>query len=145
MGERGWMSSNQPRIQFRMGTVERGCMRNNQPITANQRFVRLNRRKSNSRRRLLGVDTREKTNRESARIRPTGEKIGFAYPHLNSAVLVANQRFAQLRVSFSAHPARPAGSSLIGSVRANPVAAPAAPLRGIWDILIFQVFFISIN
>ncbi len=56
-------------------------------------------------------------------------RIGFAFPHLNSAGLIANQRFAQLRASLSAHPARPAGSSLIGTVRANPVAAPAAPVR----------------
>jgi len=33
--------------------------------------------------------TQEKNNRESARIRPTGERIGFASPHLNTAGLIA--------------------------------------------------------
>ena len=42
-------------------------------------------------------------------------------------------------------PYRPAGSSLIGTVRANPVAAPAAPLDSVWDIFIFQIFFIGID
>jgi len=31
----------------------------------------------------------------------------------------------------------------IGTVRANPVAAPAAPSRSIPDVLIIQIFFIS--
>ena len=69
--------------------------------------------------------------------------IGFAYPHLNSAGLVARQSLAPLRpplwgsppqlrpAAFSVQPARPAGSSLIGNVRANPVAAPAAPIVGL--------------
>ncbi|WP_187146106.1 hypothetical protein [Methanocorpusculum labreanum] len=51
-----------------------------------------------------------KTNRESARIRPSGEKNRICYSSL------------ELGGSY-----RPAGSSLIGNVRANPVAAPAAP------------------
>ena len=33
----------------------------------------------------------------------------------------------------------------IGTVRANPVGAPAPPLQGIPDILIFQIFFIGID
>ncbi len=76
----------------------------------------------------ISVDTREKTNRESAHsqtfgllsasgLRPSLEsalrarKIGFAYPHSRSSCL-------------SATTARP----FIGIVRANPVGAPAPPI-----------------
>ena len=56
---------------------------------------------------------------------------------------------SQNRICFSSlelgGPYRPAGSSLIGTVRANPVAAPAAPLDGVWDVFIFQIFIIGID
>ncbi len=55
------------------------------------------------------ADTRGKTNRESARIRPSGKRIGFADPP-------------------SRNPATLSCSSLIGNVRANPVGAPAPPV-----------------
>ena len=56
----------------------------------------------------ITADTREKptANRRESALR--ARKIGFAYPHFRN-------------------PASLSCSSLIGSVRANPVAAPAAP------------------
>jgi hypothetical protein len=33
----------------------------------------------------------------------------------------------------------------IGNVRANPVGAPAPPLRGMLDVFIFEIFFIGID
>ncbi|RBQ25599.1 MAG: hypothetical protein ALMCE001_01010 [Methanocorpusculum sp. MCE] len=65
-----------------------------------------------------------KTNRESARIRPSGERIGFASPH--SHTYLARQSLARLRPPLRVSPPSTC-SSLIGSVRANPVAAQAAP------------------
>ena len=83
-------------------------------------------------------------NRRKSALR--ARRIGFAYPHSRSSCLVANQRFAPLRASLFANlrfalrlgsttlscrltpletPARP----FIGTVRANPVAAPAALVR----------------
>ncbi len=61
-----------------------------------------------------------KTNRESARIRPSGERIGFASPH--SHTYLARQSLARLRPPLRVSPPSTC-SSLIGSVRANPVAA----------------------
>ena len=55
-------------------------------------------------------------------------RIGFALPHSRSLGLID-----------------PTARPFIGTVRANPVAAPAAPLRGILDFFIFQIFFIGID
>ena len=68
-----------------------------------------------------------KTHRESARIPP------FGLPESDLLILTLA---SQLRCL--AHP-------FIGTVRANPVAAPAAPLDSVWDIFIFQIFFIGID
>jgi len=71
-----------------------------------------------------------KTNRESARIRPTGEIIGFAYPHSRSSCLPDTT-------------ARP----FIGTVRTNPVAAPAAPkVISLFHFeMIFKEFFSTLG
>ncbi|MPL77954.1 hypothetical protein SDC9_23815 [bioreactor metagenome] len=55
-------------------------------------------------------------------------RICFSSLELGGSLASFLRKLARLRSSaFSVQPARPASSSLIGSVRANPVAAPAAP------------------
>ncbi|HJJ43802.1 MAG TPA: hypothetical protein O0X69_05985 [Methanocorpusculum sp.] len=74
------------------------------------------------------ADTREKptANRRKSALR--ARKIGFADPHSRSLGLV---------VDFVANPLDPTARPFIGIVRANPVGAPAPPVR---KILFYFVF-----
>jgi len=75
------------------------------------------------------VDTREKTNRESARIRPSGEANRICFSSLS---LVGSSRKAKpcsaKVVDFVANPLDPPARPFIGTVRTNPVGAPAPPI-----------------
>ncbi len=71
----------------------------------------------------------KKTNRESARIRPSGEANRICLSSLSLVVSYRKSKICSAEVvDFVDNPLNTTARPFIGTVRANPVAAPAAPI-----------------